>query len=73
MRPDEMHFSSSRCGSITGKHEVLFDSHTDCIKVTHDSKGRDSYAKGALNCAKWIKNKKGFYSIENYMEELLNA
>ena len=73
MKSDEIHFSSSRCGSVIGKHEVIFDSPMDYIKISHDSKGRDSYAKGALNCAKWIKNKKGFYSIENYMEELLNA
>ena len=73
MKSDEIHFSSSRCGSVIGTHEVIFDSPIDYIKISHDSKGRDSYAKGAINCAKWIKNKKGFYSIENYMEELLNA
>ncbi|MBY0580878.1 MAG: 4-hydroxy-tetrahydrodipicolinate reductase [Rickettsiales bacterium] len=73
MKPDEIHFSSSRCGSVIGKHEVIFDSNEDFIKISHDSKGRSSFAKGALNCAKWIKNKKGFYNIESYMEELLNA
>jgi 4-hydroxy-tetrahydrodipicolinate reductase len=73
MKPDEIHFSSSRCGSVIGKHEVVFDSPEDFIKISHDSKGRSCYAKGALNCAKWIKNKKGFYNIESYMEELLNV
>ncbi|MSO14202.1 4-hydroxy-tetrahydrodipicolinate reductase [Candidatus Aquarickettsia rohweri] len=72
IKPNELHFSSSRCGSIIGKHEVIFDSPTDSIRISHDSKDRSSYAIGAINCAKWIKNKTGFYSIKNYMEELLN-
>ena len=72
IKASELHFSSSRCGNIIGKHEVIFDSPTDSISISHDSKDRSSYAIGAINCAKWIKNKTGFYSIKNYMEELLN-
>ena len=73
MSEDEFHFSSSRCGSIIGEHEIIFDSPIDNIKISHSSKGRDSYAQGALKCAQWIKNKKGFYSIESYMQEILDA
>ena len=71
IKPSELHFSSSRCGSVIGKHEITFDSPIDSINISHDSKGRNSYAIGAINCAKWIKNKTGFYSIKNYMEDLL--
>lgn len=71
MKTDELHFSSTRGGYVIGKHEVVFDSPFDSIKISHDSKGRSSYARGAINCAKWIKNKKGFFNINDYMEELL--
>ena len=71
IKPDELHFSSTRGGYVIGKHEVVFDSSLDSIKISHDSKGRSTYARGAINCAKWIKNKKGFFSINDYMEELL--
>lgn len=69
---DELHFSSTRGGYVVGKHEVMFDGPSDSIKISHDSKGRSSYALGAINCAKWISGKKGFYSIKDYMEELLS-
>ena len=71
IKTDELHFSSTRGGYVIGKHEVVFDSSLDSIKISHDSKGRSSYARGAINCAKWIKDKKGFFSINDYMEELL--
>ena len=71
MKTDELHFSSTRGGYVIGKHEVVFDSPFDSIKISHDSKGRSSYARGAINCAKWIKNKKGFFNINDYMEGLL--
>ena len=71
MKPDELHFSSTRGGYVIGKHEVVFDSSLDSIKIAHDSKGRSTYARGAINCAKWIRDKKGFFNINDYMEELL--
>lgn len=73
MHPDEFSFSSSRCGSIIGNHEVVFDSTVDSIKISHHSKVRNAHAKGALNCAQWIRDKKGFYTIEDYIKELLYA
>ena len=68
----ELHFSSTRGGYVCGKHEVMFDSQNDSIKISHDSKGRSSYAIGAIHCAKWIEGKRGFYTINDYMEELLS-
>ena len=70
MQSDEVHFSSSRCGSIVGMHEIIFDSPNDSIKISHHSKERSTYALGAIRCANWIKGKKGFYSIKSFMDKL---
>lgn len=58
-------FSSVRCGSIPGKHEVVFDSPFDAITICHEAKGRDAFAKGALDAAEWLIGKKGFYTLED--------
>lgn len=60
---DELHFSSTRGGYVFGKHEVVFDGPSDTIKISHNSKGRSSYAKGAINCARWIEGKQGFLTL----------
>lgn len=72
IEPHQLHFSSTRGGFVPGTHSVYFDSPTDTIEITHTARSREGFASGALRSADWIQNKKGFFSIENYLEELLN-
>lgn len=60
-----MPFASVRCGSITGKHEVLFDSPFDTITLIHEARNREDFAKGALRAAAWIRDKKGWYTLDD--------
>ena len=69
---DEIHISSSRNGSTVGTHQFLFDSANDVIRISHSSKCRTSYAQGAIQCAQWIKDKKGFYNIDHFFREIMN-
>jgi dihydrodipicolinate reductase len=39
----------------------------------HKAKSRLSYAKGVILCAKWLKNKKGFFHIDDYIKELIDV
>jgi 4-hydroxy-tetrahydrodipicolinate reductase len=55
--------SSLRVGSHPGAHTVFFDSPGDQITITHDARSRDGFAKGALQAARWIHGKKGFYNF----------
>lgn len=73
IKEDSLYLHSSRSGTEIGIHEIVFDSINDYIKISHHAKSRDAYAYGAIRCAKWIKNKKGFYSIENFMHEIINV
>lgn len=70
IEPNELHFSSTRGGSIPGTHSVLFDSPTDTIEIKHTARNRSGFASGALHCAEWLKGKKGFFSIEDYLETI---
>lgn len=66
-------FASVRCGRIAGRHEVLFDSADDTITLTHEAHGRESFARGALEAAQWILNKKGWYTIDDMLRCLYSA
>ena len=70
--PNELHFASVRCGSIAGKHEIIFDSPADSITLTHSAKNREGFAAGALEAAKWIDGRKGFFDIDDLVREMMN-
>jgi 4-hydroxy-tetrahydrodipicolinate reductase len=62
---DELHFSSSRGGAIPGTHLVMFDSAVDTIEIKHTARGRQGFATGAIMAAEFIKDKTGFYNIND--------
>ncbi len=66
-----IHVSSSRLGAITGTHTVYLDSKADTIELTHRAKNRTGFAKGALLAAKWIAGRKGFYSFNEVIDDLM--
>lgn len=66
---DELHFASLRAGRNPGYHEVIFDSLSDEIKLSHSAHGRRGFAEGALVAAEFIKNKKGFYSFDEVFKK----
>jgi 4-hydroxy-tetrahydrodipicolinate reductase len=71
IEPDEIQFSSTRGGSIPGTHLVMFDSPADTIEIKHTARGREGFAAGAILAAEFIRGKKGFYSIDDLMDEVL--
>lgn len=70
---NELHFTSMRCGSINGLHEVLFDSNEDQISIKHEARSREGFAKGALMAAKYIQGKKGIYNFKDYFDDILEV
>lgn len=64
VKPEELQFASARGGSNFGMHEVVLDSPSDEIKLSIQARNRESYAKGALMAAEFIKGKKGMFSFE---------
>ena len=66
----EVETASVRVGSIPGTHTVLFDSPFDTITLSHEARSREGFAKGAVEAAEWLYGKKGFYTINDYIEEI---
>jgi 4-hydroxy-tetrahydrodipicolinate reductase len=70
---DEIHLASVRGGNVPGTHVISFDSEVDTIELKHTARSRKGFAVGALQAAEWIKDKKGFYNIEDMMSEIIGG
>lgn len=64
-RPIDM--SSTRAGSIPGTHTIGFDGPSDTIELTHTARDRRGFARGALLAAKWVQNRRGWYSMRDVL------
>jgi len=68
IEPNELHYTSIRSGSNPGEHHVIFDSPADTISITHQARNREGFARGAILASEWLLGKKGFYTINDYLE-----
>jgi 4-hydroxy-tetrahydrodipicolinate reductase len=65
IKPQMLHVSSARTGTVAGIHTVGFDSAEDSIELTHVSKTRHGFALGALAAARWLRGRKGIYTMDD--------
>lgn len=65
----EVSICSVRLGNVVGTHEVIFDTGTQQLKLTHVSQDRALFADGSFDAARFLlKKPAGLYK----MEDLLN-
>ncbi|MFA7000090.1 MAG: 4-hydroxy-tetrahydrodipicolinate reductase [Candidatus Paceibacterota bacterium] len=67
INPNEIHFSSTRGGVVNFNHTVSFDSPSDSITIIHNARDRGGYALGAVKVAEWLKDKKGFFNMNDFL------
>jgi 4-hydroxy-tetrahydrodipicolinate reductase len=60
--------SSTRAGSIPGTHEVGFDALAESVTLSHVVRDRAVFAHGALEAAKWLKGRHGWYSMADMFQ-----
>jgi 4-hydroxy-tetrahydrodipicolinate reductase len=64
----EIGIQTVRAGDIVGEHTVLFGGMGERIEITHRASSRDTFARGALKAALWIKGKPaGFYDMQDVL------
>lgn len=57
---------SIRGGRLKANHTVMFIGDGDVIKIEHNTLSKDIYAKGAINAAKFIVDKKkGYFKFDD--------
>jgi 4-hydroxy-tetrahydrodipicolinate reductase len=59
--------SSSRAGAHPGTHEIGFDSPADTITLRHTARTREGFARGALEAARWVIGKKGWFEFREVL------
>jgi len=60
----ELGVMALRGGDVVGDHTVYFLGNGERIELTHRASSRDTFARGALEAAKWLKGKEaGLYSM----------
>ena len=72
IKPEELHFASIRGGRISGIHNVQFDSPFDTLTLNHSAKNRQGFAIGAIEAAKWLSQRKGFYMYKDIFKGIYN-
>lgn len=62
--------SASRAGAVPGTHEIGFDSLGDTITLRHTARSREGFARGALQAARWVIGKQGFFEFREIVGDL---
>jgi 4-hydroxy-tetrahydrodipicolinate reductase len=60
--------SSTRAGFIPGTHTVGFDAAAETITLTHTARDRTAFAHGALEAARWIHGRNGWFGMKDMLE-----
>ncbi|MEX2467541.1 MAG: 4-hydroxy-tetrahydrodipicolinate reductase [Gemmatimonadota bacterium] len=71
--PEVLYVTSTRAGEIPGTHTVGFEGAHDRIELTHEARGRDGFAAGAVRAAEWIGGKTGTFTFTEVMDHILDA
>ena len=71
--PDELHLLAGRVGNYPSTHGVIFDSPADSVELVHRARSRLGFALGALLAAEWIHGRRGFYSFNRMLQEILDS
>jgi 4-hydroxy-tetrahydrodipicolinate reductase len=60
--------SSARAGFIPGTHTVGFDLPAETITLTHTARDRTAFARGAIAAAKWVRGRRGWFTMKDVLE-----
>ena len=67
--PHPIDVSATRAGSIPGTHTVGFDGPADSVTLTHTVRDRAVFARGALQAARWLIGKRGWFTMRDMLVE----
>lgn len=55
--------ASTRAGAIPGTHTIGFDAAGETITLTHTARDRTPFARGALEAARWVQGRRGWFTM----------
>ena len=60
--------ASTRAGAVPGTHTLGFDALSETITLTHQARDRGAFARGALLAARWVLDKRGWFSMADVLD-----
>jgi 4-hydroxy-tetrahydrodipicolinate reductase len=69
--PEALHVSSTRAGQIFGRHTVGICGPFDELSFEHRALSREGFAAGALQAARWLVGRRGFFSLDDMLRDWL--
>lgn len=64
---EQIPIQSFRIDPAPGTHTVKYKSAIDDIEITHTAHSREGFALGAVLVAEWIKGKKGYLTMNDFL------
>lgn len=59
--------TSIRTGSVPGTHELILDSQSEQLTLTHSVRDRAVFAAGALAAADWLVGRRGVFTMRDFL------
>lgn len=63
--------TSVRTGHVPGTHELIFDAAFEQVRLVHEARDRRVFAAGALAAAKWLAGKRGVFSLDDFLGDVI--
>lgn len=67
-KQNQLLIESHRMDEVPGTHTVLYSSEVDQLEFKHTAHSREGFAFGAVLAAEWIRDKKGFFSVDQMFD-----
>lgn len=61
--------ASTRVGAVPGTHVVGFDGQAETVTLTHAVRDRAVFAHGALEGARWLQGRRGWFGMEDMFRQ----
>jgi 4-hydroxy-tetrahydrodipicolinate reductase len=59
--------SSTRAGYVPGIHTIGFEGPAESITLSHSARDRSAFARGALQAARWVAGKRGWFTMHDVL------
>jgi 4-hydroxy-tetrahydrodipicolinate reductase len=70
--PEQLSVGVVRAGAEFGVHTVGLDSPAEVLELTHRTRSRAVYARGALLAARWVRGRKGVFNFDHVTKDILD-
>ncbi|MEP7116948.1 MAG: dihydrodipicolinate reductase C-terminal domain-containing protein [Acidobacteriota bacterium] len=59
--------AATRAGFIPGTHTIGFDGPSETVTLTHQVRDRGVFARGALEAARWLVGRRGWFTMRDFL------